>query len=293
MRPLRKIAQTSHGVHVDAGAVRDGQGSEVLEGLEHVGLHQRDVLVGDVAREREFDLDIVSQTSALGEHQNSVGQLDGLANVVRDEDDRFTRLGPDRVQLSAQRPRRNGIEVAERLVHEQHVGLGRERPCDADALLHAARQLAGVLPALVAQLHHLQVVPTAFAGGLVALPLDEQHVVHHGPPRQQPRGLENITRMGRLAVLRDAHPAAGRYIDAGQDVQQRRLSAARWPDDGDERVAADAEVHVLQRHHLVGAKTELLVQVVDRDVSHARCLPQPLGGSSRLRWTGFALWSPS
>ena len=36
-----------------------------------------------------------------------------------------------------------GVERAERLVEQQHVGLGGERPGDGHALAHAAGQLAG------------------------------------------------------------------------------------------------------------------------------------------------------
>ena len=36
-----------------------------------------------------------------------------------------------------------GVERAERLVEQQHVGLGGEGPGDGHPLAHAARQLAG------------------------------------------------------------------------------------------------------------------------------------------------------
>ena len=63
-----------------------------------------------------------------------------LLRVLRpDVEDQFLHL------LAGQR-----VERAERLVHQQHVGIGGESARDADALTHAARQLpdAPVLDAL-------------------------------------------------------------------------------------------------------------------------------------------------
>ncbi len=57
--------------------------------------------------------------------------------------------------------------MAERLVHEQHVGLDRERPGDPDALLHATGELAGVLVHLVAKLDHVEVALASLACGVV------------------------------------------------------------------------------------------------------------------------------
>ncbi len=50
------------------------------------------------------------------------------------------------------------VQRAERFIHQQHFGLHRQRAGNADALLHAAGDLAGPLVERVPHLHPLQVV---------------------------------------------------------------------------------------------------------------------------------------
>jgi hypothetical protein len=53
---------------------------------------------------------------------------------------------PTTTRLVLQPGARQRIERAEGLVHQQHLGLHRQRACDAHALLHAAGDLAGACP---------------------------------------------------------------------------------------------------------------------------------------------------
>ena len=50
------------------------------------------------------------------------------------------------------------VERAERLVHQQHLGLHGERAGDADALLHAAGDLVRALVLGLRHLHQLEIV---------------------------------------------------------------------------------------------------------------------------------------
>ena len=52
-------------------------------------------------------------------------------------------LGPDAQQLEAHLFARQRVERAERLIHEQHLGLVNQRAADGGALLHAAGKLPG------------------------------------------------------------------------------------------------------------------------------------------------------
>ena len=54
------------------------------------------------------------------------------------------RSFPDPQQLELQDLARLRIDRGERLVHQQHARLDRERPCEAAALLHAAGHLIGI-----------------------------------------------------------------------------------------------------------------------------------------------------
>ena len=86
------------------------------------------------------------RTSAVGQHDDAVGQPDGLVDVMGHEDDGPTQPRPqlDHQILHAQAGL--GVERGEGLVHEHHVGLAGEHPGKADALAHAAGELVGPLP---------------------------------------------------------------------------------------------------------------------------------------------------
>ena len=53
---------------------------------------------------------------------------------------RLARLAPDLEQLGLHELAGLGVERGERLVHQQHFGIGRQRAREIDALLHAARK---------------------------------------------------------------------------------------------------------------------------------------------------------
>ena len=73
-----------------------------------------------------------------------VAEQERLVDVVRDEHDGLAELALQSQQLLLQFGAHDRVDGAERLVHEQDVRVDRESPRDADALLLAARELAGV-----------------------------------------------------------------------------------------------------------------------------------------------------
>ena len=85
-------------------------------------------------------------------HEHAVGQHDGLANVVRDEEERLAplRFHPHPLDLVLEDLARLRVERAEGLVAQQDVGVGRERPRQSRALAHARGELVrlGVRPPL-------------------------------------------------------------------------------------------------------------------------------------------------
>ena len=95
-----------------------------------------------VARVRQRDRDdLLHLGRRVRQHDDAVGQVDRLVDVVRDEQDRDPEL--------VAHPQHEVLEVAaglrvdrgERLVHQQDRRLVGERARDRDALLHAAREL--------------------------------------------------------------------------------------------------------------------------------------------------------
>jgi hypothetical protein len=113
----------------------------------------------DVARARQVDLALHHKTpGAPAHHVHRVGQEDAFAQVVRDQDD-VELL--HRVQVAQDAPQlftREGVQRAEGLVQQQHLGLVHQGAADAGALLHAARQLPGKLVFVTAQAHALEQV---------------------------------------------------------------------------------------------------------------------------------------
>ena len=65
-------------------------------------------------------------------------QAQRLLDVVGDEDDRLLCCGVDACDLALQRVTGDRIDRAKGFVHQQQLGIGGERPGDADALLLAA-----------------------------------------------------------------------------------------------------------------------------------------------------------
>ena len=65
-------------------------------------------------------------------------------------------LAPEALELVVQHVARHRVERAERLVHEQDVGLLRERARQGDALAHAAGQLVGELGAERVEVHEVE-----------------------------------------------------------------------------------------------------------------------------------------
>jgi hypothetical protein len=128
--------------------------------------------------------------------QYTVSARNRFAQVVRDQDDVEALRFPQVAQRAPQLLAGEGVQRAEGLVQQQHLGLVHQRAADAGALLHAARQLPGKL------VLHSRPGPRWPAGrgpGLVFLALAvlelaavglddlqrQQHVVQRGAPGQQ------------------------------------------------------------------------------------------------------------
>jgi len=85
----------------------------------------------------------------------------------------------------------------------------------------------------------------------------QQHVVEHGPPRQQHRRLEHHRGLRRGAVqwfAVELDRSCGGGQQSGEQLEQRRLSATALANDRDELAVEDLEVEVLKRRHLTRAR---------------------------------------
>ncbi len=82
--------------------------------------------------------DLLNGGGAGAHHDDAVGELHGLVDIVGDEDDGFALGLPDAQQFAAHDEAGDGIERAEGLVEKEHVGIDGERARYFEALLHAA-----------------------------------------------------------------------------------------------------------------------------------------------------------
>ena len=208
----------------------------------------------------------------------------GLLHVVGHDQDRVVLLelfdqlldvaGGDRVE-------RRG-----RLVEQQHVGPQRDGARDAQALLLAAGQAQRALLQLVldlvpqrglaqrlldARVHvglRQALVVADAVGDVVVDRHRERHrlLEHHADLAAQP--VERVLRIEHVLAVQQ-HFARGdllrvQRVDAVEDAQQRRLAAARRPDQRGDAIFGDVEVDVLHRVELAVVEVQPARGELDR-----------------------------
>src|SRR5207302_8051943 len=149
----------------------------------------RVALDAQVAGPRELDLDLVLHPpGAAREHDDTVREVDGLFDVVRDEQSRLPGLRPDLQKLELHHLARLRVERRERLVEEEHLWVGEQRTRQIHALLHASCELEGIGVLEARETDELDLVLRARDRLLLAhgaLRLDpEDDIAKHGPPRK-------------------------------------------------------------------------------------------------------------
>src|SRR6266508_2906551 len=93
----------------------------------------------EIARPGQVDIeDAVDASGAGGDDADLGRELDCLFDRVRDEGHRLLALEPQALQIVADALARHGVELAERLIEKQRLGLVHERLAEGGALLHAA-----------------------------------------------------------------------------------------------------------------------------------------------------------
>jgi hypothetical protein len=160
-----------------------------------------------------------------------------------------------------------------RLVEQQNLGTGRQRPYDADALLHAAGQPVWILVLELQQAGEAEERARRGLPAVLALALhleSELDVAAHRLPGKQRVLLEHHAAIGarpvdRLAVDRDR--SAGGLEKSGDSVEQGRLAAARWPDDRHELAGRDMQRHVFDRLDLAVQRVVGQLEVPDLHMS--------------------------
>ena len=196
-----------HGFHrlappADLDAVRRGLDHGPLDHVSHPE-ETRDRLVGGAGEQLGLRPRL-DEAAPLVEHE-PVAQLVGLGKIVGHEDDGPTPFAEERAQLPAELAAEGRVERGERLVEEQHLGVGREGPAERDALLLTSRQLAGPAARQGRQLEPIEDRGRpARSLGLCPAAEPEPDVLRHGQMREEGVALEHVAEPPRLGDQMDA-----------------------------------------------------------------------------------------
>ena len=195
-----------------------------------------------------------------------IAQEQRLIQIMGDEDDGLAQPRLKFLQLQLHVMPDQRIEGRERLVHQQNLGIGGQRPGQTHALLHAARKLGGIAVLEPGKPHQRDLFARA------AMRLKPRHAVEckaighildHRAVRQQGKALEHHGHLAAaerlqargieaediLAVEQDA--PAGRFDQAVEMADQGAFARSGQAHDDEGFARPDIERDVMQAKDMV------------------------------------------
>src|SRR5690625_1401869 len=223
---------------------------------------------------------------AILHDHDAVTHRHGLDLVVGDVDGRYTQvlvqLGDGGAHLDAQL----GVEVGERLIHEEHGRFTHDGTTQGHTLALTTGELAWTALQQVFDLQRLGGFPHATIDlvlGRLAQAQPERHVLVDVHVRVERVVLENhryVAVFGRHVVhdaIPDSHRSLGDLLEAGDHAQRGRLATTRRPDEHHELFVPYRQGEILNGGHV----SEALVYAVQNDFSHVSSLRSSLGSVPR------------
>ena len=195
------------------------------------------------------------QDLALRHDGNPVRHGEGFFLVMGHEDEGDARLMLQPLQFDLHVLAELVVKGRERLIEEKHLWRGGERAGQRHALLLPAGDLAGLA---VPELFHLNELQHLADAGLDLSPGLAQHleaeadVLTHRHVGKQRIALEHgihrplVGRQGSDVLAMEQDVAFGREVETGDQPQERGLSAAGGPQQGEELVLADRDRNVIE-----------------------------------------------
>ncbi len=202
-------------------------------------------------------------------HHHAVPQRHGLGLVMGDVDGGGAQLVLQARDLRTHLHAKFGVEVRQRLVHQERLGVAHDRTPHGHPLPLPAGKLCGFAVQKRGQIKDFRgLVDLLRDLGLVHLGQGqrERDVLAHGHMRVERVGLEHhrdVTVLRRLLVdpfATDAQLARGDVLEAGDHVERGRLSAAGGADQDDELAVGDRDREVLHGRRAVGVTLGYPVQ---------------------------------
>ena len=214
-------------------------------------------------------------------HHHAVRQIHRLGHVVGHVDHGLAGLPPHVREQALHVVAGERVERRERLVHQQHGRIVGERARDGDPLLHPAGQMMRVGLHELFELHQLELLARDLLALGLADPLHlqaEGHVSERRAPREQlGEILEHDAAIHAVAgdgLAADADLAGGRRQKSGDDIEQRRLAAARRADQTEEFRRLDVEAYSLDAGDPPGRRIVDERDLADLDMGHRRFFPE-------------------
>ena len=238
-----------------------------------------------IARSGQRDRQILADGGgrAVGHHHHAIGQQHSFVDIMGDHHHGGVKLRLDLHHRILEAGAGECVERAERLVHQQHAGLHRNGAGDADALLHAARNLAGPLGRGMGHVDQLEIVVhpllalcPALAGH--CLVDGEANILFNRQPGQQrvilkDHGAIRTRLVDGLAI--EEHHAAGGLRQARDDIEQSRFAAPGVPDQRDELPLLDRKIDILDRRERPSLGREDDADAFEREIAANFHVPSP------------------
>ena len=186
-------------------------------------------------------------------------------------------------QLALELLARERVERAERLIHQEDIGVVCQHAGNGDPLLHAARKLVGITAGGALEpdeLHELVGNALNLAARQPALARAETDVLANGHPGKQRVVLKHHAAVAaRTGDPLGVHQnlAGGRLLEPGDDAQHSRLAAARGADQTDELTLLDCHIDAGERFDFAIAHCKPLAHAPEHDVMS--CLMHGAGDS--------------
>ena len=250
-----RCARQMLGPHAHQHAV---PGAVVRQCLGRQQVHRRRAdEAGDEHRRRRV-VDLLRRAdlldAAVVQDHDAIGQRHRLDLVVRHVDRRRRDALAQPLDLGAHLHAQLGVEVRQRLVEQEDLGVAHDGAAHRDALALAAGELARHARCQQVDVEDARGVvdPAADLGlGDAAVAQRERHVLEHRHVRVERVVLEHHGDVAILGIELVDDPAVDRdlagsdVLEAGDHAQQRALAAARGADEDDELVVGDVEVHAM------------------------------------------------
>ena len=207
-------------------------------------------------------------------HSDGIADGHGLLLIVGDVDGGDAHLTLDLANGLPHLQAQLGVQIAQRLVHQQHVRLDDQRTGQRHALLLAARQILRQPVGVLLDLHDLQkavCLPGDLILGGLAVLQTVGHILGHGHVGENGVVLEHhadVALAGLLvvdALLVEIEVAALNGIEARDHAQQRGLAAAGGPQQRKQLSVAYLQIQPLDD----GGVPVLLLCVLNGDLAHS------------------------